>query len=83
VFEGLVVEDFDVDILAGIPFIEINDVSVRPPKRKITIGGKYVYSYGSAPSNDPSTTHYMQRPPEPPDILLEIMTPPCAQLPYS
>jgi hypothetical protein len=50
-FESLVVEDLDVDILAGIPFMEINDVSVRPSKREITTGDKLVHSYGSSPSN--------------------------------
>jgi hypothetical protein len=50
-FEGLVVEDLDVDILAGISFMEINDVSLRPSKREITIGDKHIYSYGSVPSN--------------------------------
>lgn len=37
-FEGLVVENLDVEILAGIPFIERNDVSIRPSKRQIAIG---------------------------------------------
>jgi hypothetical protein len=34
-------------------------------------------------TDDPTNTHYMQGPPEPPDIPLEIMTPPCGQLPNS
>ena len=33
IFEGLVIDNLDVDILAGTPFIEHNDVSVRPAKR--------------------------------------------------
>ena len=36
-FEGLVVEKLDVDVLAGIPFMELNDVTVRPAKRLITL----------------------------------------------
>ena len=48
-FEGLVVEDLDVDVLAGIPFMEVNDVSVRPSKREIIISNNIVYTYGSAP----------------------------------
>jgi hypothetical protein len=51
VFGNLVVEDLDVDMLASIPFMEINDVSVRPSKREIMIGNKHVYSYGSYPSH--------------------------------
>ena len=37
-FEGLVVENFDVDVLAGTPFMETNDISIRPAKRQVTIG---------------------------------------------
>ena len=33
-FEGLVVEDLDVEVLAGTPFMEANDVAVRPAKRE-------------------------------------------------
>ena len=38
-FEGLVIDNLDVDVLAGIPFMEHNDISVRPAKRLLTIGG--------------------------------------------
>ena len=31
-FEGLVVEDLDVDILAGSPFMSVNDIAVRPAR---------------------------------------------------
>ena len=37
--EALVVNNLDVDILAGIPFLFANDVSVRPAKQQIIIGG--------------------------------------------
>ena len=37
-FEGLVVEDSDVDILAGTPFMEWNDIAVRPAKRLVILG---------------------------------------------
>ncbi|KAK3100645.1 hypothetical protein FSP39_023014 [Pinctada imbricata] len=46
-FEGLVVENLDVEVLAGIPFMESNDVAVRPSKRTINIGDHAVYNYGS------------------------------------
>lgn len=46
-FEGLVVDNLDVDILAGIPFMEYNDISVRPAKRQLVIGGQHTYPYGS------------------------------------
>ena len=34
--EALVVEDLNVDILAGTPFMTSNDITVRPAKHKIT-----------------------------------------------
>ena len=46
-FEGLVVENLDVDILAGTPFMETNDISIRPAKRQVTIGDGPTYAYGS------------------------------------
>ncbi|KAJ8414133.1 hypothetical protein AAFF_G00067310 [Aldrovandia affinis] len=45
-FEGLVVEDLDSDILAGIPFMEKNYVSIRPAKHQICLGDD-VYRYGT------------------------------------
>ena len=35
--EALVVDDLDVDILAGIPFMTVNDISVRPAKQQIML----------------------------------------------
>lgn len=32
-FEGLVVENLEVDVLAGTPFMETNDITVRLAKR--------------------------------------------------
>ena len=48
--EALVVEDLDVDILAGTPFMTSNDITVRPAKREIIIAGCDVASYGSSQS---------------------------------
>lgn len=44
--EALVVSDLDVDILAGIPFMTVNDISVRPAKHQIIMGGSYSVTYG-------------------------------------
>ncbi len=44
--EALVVEDLDVDILAGTPFMASNDIAVRPAKREIIIAGTDVSSFG-------------------------------------
>ncbi|CAG2208159.1 unnamed protein product [Mytilus edulis] len=47
-FEGLVFENLDSDILAGIPFMEKNDISIRPARRQVLIGNDCVYKYGSS-----------------------------------
>ena len=46
-FEGLVVENLDVDVLAGTPFMETNDIAVRPAKRQVILGNGSIISYGS------------------------------------
>jgi hypothetical protein len=46
-FKGLVVKNLDVDVLTGIPFMEINDFAVSPSKRTIKVGDHAVYQYGS------------------------------------
>ena len=51
----LVVRQLDVDVLAGNPFMETNDVAVRLAKRQIIIGGKEVVHYGN--------THTLSGPP--------------------
>lgn len=43
-FEGLVVENLDIDILAGVPFIK-NHISIRPSKQ-VMIKDTFVYQYG-------------------------------------
>ena len=45
--KALVVSDLDVDILAGIPFMTVNDISVRPAKQQIIIDESTVVNYGS------------------------------------
>ena len=55
-FEGLVVEDLDVEVLAGTPFMEANDVAVRPAKREVLLGNGSVYTYGSKSSPSPLPT---------------------------
>ena len=59
VFEGLVVEQLDVDILAGIPFMEINDITVRPAKHQVILGNGTTYAYGSC--KDKTTQHTVRR----------------------
>lgn len=52
-FEGLVVENLDVEVLAGTPFMEANDIAVLPAKRRIKLADSAFYTYGS--SDDRST----------------------------
>lgn len=49
-FDGLVVENLDVDILAGTPFMSSNDIAVRPAKRLVTLGDGTAFPYGSTDS---------------------------------
>ena len=42
------VENLDTEILAGIPFMGKNDVSIRPPRREVILGDNHVYTYGSS-----------------------------------
>ncbi len=51
--EALVVEDLDVDVLAGIPFMASNDISVRPALQQIVIGGSDIAYYGQNTSDSP------------------------------
>ena len=45
--DALVIKDDIGDILAGEPFLEKNDVAIRPAKRQIIIRGREVVSYSS------------------------------------
>ncbi len=54
-FGGLVVETLDVPILAGTPFMETNDVHIRPARFEVHIGENTVFRYGSS-HHAPSVT---------------------------
>ena len=43
--------ELEVDILAGIPFMSTNDISVRPAKQQILIGDTNIVHYGTSPSD--------------------------------
>ena len=45
--DALLVDDLDVDVLAGTPFMITDDISVRPSRQQITIKGSNVIYYGS------------------------------------
>ena len=50
-YDGFVVADHvlsnHADILVGAPFMELNDVSVRPSKQRIMFGDDFMFSYGA------------------------------------
>ena len=46
-FEGLVIKNLDVDVLAGTPFMESNDIAVRPAKCQVILGDATIHNYGS------------------------------------
>ena len=45
--EALVVQDMDVDVLAGVPFMVCNDITIRPAKRQVMFADGTVFLYGS------------------------------------
>ena len=45
ILDALLVEDLDVDVLAGVPFLIANDISVRPTMQQITIHGFEILYY--------------------------------------
>ena len=73
----------DVDILAGIPFMSTNDISVRSAKQQILIGASNIVHCGTSPSDSPNRvrrTHAYILKPEAtsvnwPDSYLELALP--------
>ena len=49
-FNGLVIKDLKDDVVAGTPFLKLNDIYVRPAKRTIYIGDEEVIKYKPARS---------------------------------
>ncbi len=45
-FTCLVVGNPNVEVLAGTPFMETNDVAVHPAKKEVSLGDSTVYKYG-------------------------------------
>ena len=58
--DALVVNELDVDILAGISFMSSNDISVRPAKNQILIGDTNIVHYGTFPSDSPNRVRRTQ-----------------------
>lgn len=45
-FDGLVVEQLDVDFLGGVPFMKVNDIQIRPARNQITFSDGHCVDYG-------------------------------------
>ena len=58
--EALVVNDLDIDVLAGMPFISSNDITMRPYKQYLILGDGPVIHYG-LPSEGPSSVQRVRR----------------------
>ena len=52
ILEALVVENIDVDVLAGVPFMSSNDVSLRPAKSQIIFSDGSTHQYQQDPSTN-------------------------------
>ena len=58
--DALIVDDLDVDILAGTPFLIANDITVRPAKCQVRIQDSEIIHY--EPTNDTTTgSHAVRR----------------------
>ena len=57
--DALVVDDLDVDILAGTPFLITNDVTVRPAKCQVRIQDSEIIHY--EPTDDTTTCSHAVR----------------------
>ena len=58
-FEGLVVNDIDVDLLGGVPFLEMNDITLRPKQRSVILADGTTYNYGTL--SQPRGPHTINR----------------------
>ena len=60
-FEGLVVENLDVDILAGVPFLSLNDITIRTAKHHVILDDGTIYTYGTVPTQISDNRHVVRR----------------------
>ena len=51
--EALVVENLDVDILGGVPFMEVNDITIRPSKQQVILANGTSIRYDPPSRNPP------------------------------
>ena len=51
-FEGLVASDLEVDILGGVPFLDINDITLRVKNKWVILSDGTKYTYGTPERDD-------------------------------
>ena len=59
--DALVVEDLDVEVLTGTPFLVSNDISIRPAKSQITIGETVIHYTVTTIPTAPGVTRTVRR----------------------
>ena len=71
--DALVVDQLDVNVLAGNPFMVMNDVATRPAKKQIVLRGSDIVYYGPQSHSGPSarrTQSYLLRHSHPSNVIL-------------
>ena len=53
---ALIVDEIDVDVLAGVPFMTTKDIAVRPAKHQVMIGDKKICKYEPTRAGDNTST---------------------------
>ena len=61
-YSGLVVSDEDVGIVAGAPFMELNDIMVRPSRHQVVFSNEEVFVYGNADKDSNRSMLNVMRP---------------------
>ena len=85
-FDALVVENSNADILAGIPFMLTNDISLRPVKSQILFNDRTNCTYNSANKLENSAHafhHTNTYPPRAPSVTTTILPRDFIEVPIS
>ena len=56
-FSGLIVKELDVGILCGVPFLERNDITLRPARKQVILRDNTTITYGSKSQDKNSSVH--------------------------
>lgn len=67
--DALVVEDLDVQVLAGTPFMITNDISLHPAKWEVLVQGSEVLVYNSEAIANSHTQSFVLRSSSPATVI--------------